>query len=105
MKTKVQKGTLKITPAGPINAATLDSAAADFLESLKKANGSMPVEIDLSHTESADSGTIKFLLAAANDCRQHGLTPTVRATGATGELLRLLNMDRHLSLITGEVSK
>lgn len=105
MKTKTQKGTLKITPAGPVNAATLDSVSSDFLESLKKATGAMPVEIDLSDTESADSGTIKFLLAAANDCRQRGFSPGVRATGGTGELLRLLKMDRHLSLITEEVSK
>ena len=65
----------------------------------------MPIEIDLSDTESADSGTIKFLLAAANDCRQRGFSPGARATGGTGKLLRLLNMDRHLSLITEEVSK
>ena len=105
MKTKTQKGTLKITPAGPVNAATLDSAAVDFLESLEKASGPMPVEIDISRTESADSGTIKFLLAAANDCRQRGLMPGVYATGGTGELLRVLNMDRHLSLVTEEASK
>ena len=105
MKTKTQKGVLKITPAGPVNAANLDSAAPDFLESLKKASGAMPIEIDLSDTESADSGTIKFLLAAANDCRQRGFSPGARATGGTGKLLRLLNMDRHLSLITEEVSK
>ncbi|MFM8716463.1 MAG: STAS domain-containing protein [Spartobacteria bacterium] len=105
MKTKTQKGTLKITPAGPVNASTLDSAAPEFLESLKKANGAMPVEIDLSNTESADSGTIKFLLAAANDCRQRSLTPGVRATGGTADLLRILNMDRHLNLIAGEASK
>jgi anti-anti-sigma regulatory factor len=105
MKTKNQKGILKIIPAGPVNAANLDSLAPDFLESLKKANGPMPVEIDISNTESADSGTIKFLLAAAHDCRQRGLTPGVHATGCTGELLRLLNMDRHLNLITEEASK
>jgi anti-anti-sigma regulatory factor len=105
MKTKTQKGTLKITPAGPVNAANLDSVAPDFLESLNKANSPMPVEIDISKTESTDSGTIKFLLAAANDCRQRGLTLGVRATGGTGEFLRLLNMDRHLNLITEEASK
>lgn len=105
MKTKTQKGILKITPTGPVNAATIDSVVPEFIESLKKASGAMPVEIDIAHTESADSGTLKFLLAAATDCRERGLTPSVRATGATAELLRLLNMDRHLNLISEEVSK
>ena len=105
MKTKIQKGTLKITPAQPITTATLGTAAFQLLESLQKAGDSMPVEIDLSNTDAADSGTIKFLIAAANDCRQRGLSPAVRATGKTGKLLRFVNAERHLTILTEKDSK
>ena len=105
MKSKIQKGTLKIAPDQPIHAATVGNAALELLECLEKAGESMPVEIDVSNTEIADSGTIKFLLAAANDCRQRGLKPGARTNIKTGELLRLVNMDRHIALITEKVSK
>jgi anti-anti-sigma regulatory factor len=95
----------QITPSQPVNTASLGASAIEFLECLQNASGSTSLEIDLSSTETPDSGTIKFLLAAANDCRQRGISPGVRATGKTAELLRLLNMDQHLALNTGEVSK
>lgn len=95
----------QITPSQPVNTASLGASAIEFLECLQNASGSTSLEIDLSSTETPDSGTIKFLLAAANDCRQRGFSPGVRATGKTAELLRLLNMDQHLALNTGEVSK
>ena len=95
----------QITPSQPVNTASLGASAIELLESLQNAGASTSVEIDLTATEEPDSGTIKFLLAAANDCRQRGISPGVRATGKTAELLRLLNMDQHLALNTGEVSK
>ena len=95
----------QITPSQPVNTASLGASAIEFLECLQNASGSTSLEIDLSATEAPDSGTIKFLLAAANDCRQRGISPGVRATGKTAELLRLLNMEQHLALNTGEVSK
>ncbi len=95
----------QVTPSQPVNTASLGASALEFLECLQKASGSTSLEIDLSTTEVPDSGTVKFLLAAANDCRQRGISPGVRATGKTAELLRLLNMDQHLSLNTGEVSE
>ena len=95
----------QITPSQPVNTASLGASAIEFLECLQNASVSTSLEIDLSSTETPDSGTIKFLLAAANDCRQRGISPGVRATGKTAELLRLLNMDQHLALNTGEVSK
>lgn len=95
----------QITPSQPVNTVSLGASAIEFLECLQNASGSTSLEIDLSSTETPDSGTIKFLLAAANDCRQRGISPGVRATGKTAELLRLLNMDQHLALNTGEVSK
>jgi anti-anti-sigma regulatory factor len=95
----------QITPSQPVNTASLGASAIEFLECLQNASGSTSLEIDLSSTETPDSGTIKFLLAAANDCRQRGISPGVRATGKTAELLRLLNMEQHLALNTGEVSK
>ena len=94
-----------ITPSQPVNTASLGASAIEFLECLQNASGSTSLEIDLSSTETPDSGTIKFLLAAANDCRQRGISLGVRATGKTAELLRLLNMDQHLALNTGEVSE
>jgi anti-anti-sigma regulatory factor len=94
----------QITPSQPVNTASLGASAIEFLECLQNASGSTSLEIDLSSTETPDSGTIKFLLAAANDCRQRGISPGVRATGKTAELLRLLNLDQHLALNTGEVS-
>jgi anti-anti-sigma regulatory factor len=95
----------QITPSQPVNTASLGASAIEFLECLQNASGSTSLEIDLSSTETPDSGTIKFLLAAANDCRQRGISPGVRATGKTAELLRLLNMDQHLALNAGEVSE
>jgi anti-anti-sigma regulatory factor len=95
----------QITPSQPVNTASLGASAIEFLESLQNAGASSSVEIDLTATEAPDSGTIKFLLAAANDCRLGGFSPAVRASGKTAELLRLLNMDQHLALNTGEVSE
>lgn len=95
----------QITPSQPVNAASLGASAIELLESFQNAGASTSVEIDLTATEAPDSGTIKFLLAAANDCRQRGFSPGVRATGKTAELLRLLYMDQHLALNTGEVSE
>jgi len=95
----------QITPSQPVNTASLGASAIEFLESLQNAGASSSVEIDLTATEAPDSGTIKFLLAASNDCRQSGLKPSVRASGKTAELLRLLNMDQHLALSAGEDSE
>lgn len=105
MKTKSHNGTLHAIPTQRVNTATLGASAIEFLECLQNANGSTSVEIDLSATDVPDSGTVKFLLAAANDCRQSGFSPAVRATGKTAELLRLLHMDQHLVLNTEEVSE
>lgn len=105
MKSKIQKGTLKIAPAQPIHATTVGIAALELFECLEKAEESMAVEIDISSTDLADSGTIKFLLAAANDCRKRGLNPGVRTNKKAGELLHLVNMERHITLITEKVSK
>lgn len=104
MKNETHKGPLQIAPATAVNSASLGAASIDFLERLQSASGSAAVEIDLSATDAPDSGTVKFLIAAANDCRQRGFSPGVRASGKTAELLRLLHMDQHLALNTGEVS-
>ncbi len=105
MKTKTDKGTLHAIPSQPVNAASLGASAIEFLECLQEASGVASVEIDLSATETPDSGTVKFLLAAANDCRQRGFHPGVRATGKTAKLLRLLKVDQHLALNAVEVSE
>lgn len=102
MKTKSAKGVLKINPSQAVNISTLDLLAKEFEGNLSKAVGTTSVEVDLSQTDEADSGTIKFLIAAANDCRQRGLILRVRATEKIAELLCLLNINQCLYLIVEE---
>ena len=105
MKCKNQKGIFKVTPGGPIDNSTLSEMAPAFISVLGKADEGTLVEIDLLETVDADSGTIKFLLAAASECRQHGMKFAVRASGKTGELLQIANMARHMDLNTEAHSK
>ena len=76
-----------------------------LLAALSNAEAGTQVEIDLLETADADSGTLKFLLAASSDCRQRRLKLTVRAGGKTGELLQLTSLARHMNLILEEPSK
>lgn len=105
MKCKTQKGILKIFPDVAIDSSTLPDIAVGFLAAIAKADAGMPVEISLLETAEADSGTIKFLLAASVDCRQRGLKLAVRAAGKTGDLLQTASMARHIDLILEEPSK
>ena len=72
MKTKNQKGIFKITPGLELNASTAVKAAPQSQKALEKADGAKSVEIDLSETATFDSGTIKLLLALAQDCQNRG---------------------------------
>lgn len=105
MKCKTQNGVLKVSPDAAIDRSTLSETAAGFLAVVSKADLGMPVELDLLDTIDADSGTLKFLLAASNHCRQRGLKLAVRAGAKTGELLQLANMARHMELILEEPTK
>ena len=98
-------GILKVSPGGAVDTSTLSALAAALLAALANAGAGTSVEIDLQETADADSGTLKFLLAASNDCRQRGLNLTVRAGGKTGELLQLTSLASHMNLILEEPSK
>jgi anti-anti-sigma regulatory factor len=98
-------GILKVSPGGAVDTSTLSGMAAGLLAALSNAEAGTPVEIDLLETADADSGTLKFLLAASSDCRQRRLKLTVRAGGKTGELLQLTSLARHMNLILEEPSK
>jgi anti-anti-sigma regulatory factor len=98
-------GILKVSPGAAVDTSTLSGMAAGLLAALSNAEAGTPVEIDLLETADADSGTLKFLLAASSDCRQRRLKLTVRAGGKTGELLQLTSLARHMNLILEEPSK
>ena len=104
MKCKNQKGIFKVTPGASIDNSTLSEMAPAFIAALGKAGEGTLVEIDLLETMDADSGTIKFLLAAASECAQRGLKFAVRSSGKTGELLHIANMARHMDLNTEDPS-
>ena len=105
MKCETQKGILKVTPGAAIDNSTLQAMATELLAAIANLEKGMPVEISLLETTEADSGTIKFLLAASVDCRQRGLKLAVRAAGKTGDLLQTASMARHIDLILEEPSK
>ena len=98
-------GILEVSPGGAVDTSTISVLAAGLLAALSNAGAGTPVEIDLLETADADSGTLKFLLAASNDCRQRGLKLAVRAGDKTGELLQLTSLTRHMNLILEEPSK
>jgi len=105
MTCKDHHGILKASPGSAVDASTLSAMAAGLLAALANADAGMPVEIDLQETADADSGTLKFLLAASHDCRQRGLKLAVCAGGKTGELLQLTGLAHHMNLILEEPSK
>jgi hypothetical protein len=105
MKSKNQKGIFKVSPGASIENSTLSEVAPAFIAALGKASEGSVVEVDLLETMDPDSGTIKFLLAAASECQQRGLKFAVRASGKTGELLQIVNMARHMGLNIEDPSK
>ena len=105
MKTKNQKGIFKITPGLELNVSTVAKAAPQLQKALEKADGAKSVEIDLSETASFDSGTIKLLLALAQDCQNRGLTLKIQASQEAKQFLSLFNLQRRMSIITQEVSE
>lgn len=105
MKCKTLEGVLKLSPGAGINNSTLSDMAAGFLAALANADAAIPVEIDLLETADADSGTLKFLLAASRDCHQRGSKLSVRTGSKTGELLQFVSMARHMDLIIEEPSQ
>jgi anti-anti-sigma regulatory factor len=105
MTCKDHHGILKASPGGAVDASTLSEMAAGLLAALSNAGAGTPVEIDLLETPDPDSGTLKFLLAASQDCRQRGLKLAVRAGDKTGELLQLTSLARHMNLILEKPSK
>jgi anti-anti-sigma factor len=105
MKTKNQKGIFKITPGLELNASTAVKAAPQFQKALEKADGAKSVEIDLSETASFDSGTIKLLLALAQDCQNLRLTLKIQASQEAKQFLSLFNLQRRMSIITQEDSE
>ena len=105
MKTKNQKGVFNITPGIELNASTSAKAAPQLLKALEKADGAKSVEIDLSETTSFDSGTIKLLLALAQDCQNRGLPLNIQASQEAKQFLSLFNLQRRMSIITQEDSE
>ena len=105
MKTKNQKGIFNITPGIELNASTSAKAAPQLLKALEKADGAKSVEIDLSETVSFDSGTIKLLLALAQDCQNRGLPLKIQASQEAKQFLSLFNLQRRMSIITQEDSE
>ena len=105
MKTKDQKGIFKITPGVELNASTAVKSAPQLQKALEKADGAHSVEIDLSETASFDSGTIKLLLALAQDCQNLRLTLKIQASQEAKQFLSLFNLHRRMSIITQEVSE
>ena len=105
MKTKNQKGIFKITPGLELNVSTVAKAAPQIQKALEKADGAKSVEIDLSETATFDSGTIKLLLALAQDCQNRGLTLKIQASQEAKQFLSLFNLQRRMSIITQEDSE
>ena len=105
MKTKNQKGIFKITPGLELNVSTVAKAAPQLQKALEKADGAKSVEIDLSETATFDSGTIKLLLALAQDCQNRGLTLKIQASQEAKQFLSLFNLQRRMSIITQEDSE
>jgi len=105
MKTKNQKGIFNITPGIELNASTSAKTAPQLLKALEKADGAKSVEIDLSETTSFDSGTIKLLLALAQDCQNRGLALQIQASQEATKFLNLFHLKRRMSIITQEDSE
>ena len=102
MKTKNQKGVFKITPGLELNTSTVETAAAQLEKALKKADAANSVEVDLSQTSAFDSGTVKVLLALAQECQSRGLTLQVQASEEAKQFLNLFHLQRRMSIITPE---
>jgi anti-anti-sigma factor len=105
MKTKNQKGVFHITPGMELNASTSAKAAPQLLKALEKADSAKSVEIDLLETASFDSGTIKLLLALAQDSQNRGLPLKIQASQEAKQFLSLFNLQRRMSIITQEDSE
>ena len=105
MKTKNQKGIFKITPGLELNASTAAKAAPQLQKALEKAEGANAVELDLTENTSFDSGSLKLLLALAQECQSQGLTLQIQATTEAKRFLNLFNLQRRMSIITQEVSE
>lgn len=102
MKSKNQKGLLRISPGGPINRSNLAEMATAFQANLAKASEGIPVELDLTETEDVDSATLNFLLAASVECSEAGSRLSVLAHPKTADFLNLLKMTRHAEIIPGK---
>jgi anti-anti-sigma factor len=102
MKTKNQKGVFKITPGLELNTSTLETAAAQLVKALQKADAAKSVEIDLSQTSAFDSGTVKILLALAQECKTRELTLQIQASKEAKQFLNLFHLQRRMSIITQE---
>jgi anti-anti-sigma factor len=105
MKTKNQKDIFKITPGLELNASTAAKAAPQLQKALEKAQGTNAVELDLTENTSFDSGSIKLLLALAQECHIQGLPLRIQATAEAKRFLNLFNLQRRMSIITQEVSE
>ena len=105
MKTKNQKGIFKITPGLELNASTAAKAAPQLQKALEKAEGVNAVELDLTENTSFDSGSLKLLLALAQECQNRGLPLRIQATAEAKRFLNLFNLQRRMSIITQEVSE
>ena len=105
MKTKNQKGIFKITPGFELNASTAAKAAPQLQKALEKAEGVNAVELDLTENTSFDSGSLKLLLALAQECQNRGLPLRIQATAEAKRFLNLFNLQRRMSIITQEVSE
>jgi anti-anti-sigma factor len=105
MKTKNQKGIFKITPGLELNASTAAKAAPQLQKALEKAEGANAVELDLTENTSFDSGSLKLLLALAQECQSQGLPLQIQATAEAKRFLNLFNLQRRMSIITQEVSE
>jgi len=102
MKTKNQKGIFKITPGLELNTSNASKAASQLQKALEKADGAQSVEIDVSETASFDSGTIKLLLALAQDCQNRGLALQIQASQEATKFLNLFHLKRCMSITTQE---
>ncbi len=102
MKTTNQKGDFKITPGLELNTSTVETAAAQLEKALQKADAAKSVEIDLSQTSAFDSGTVKILLALAQECQTRGLNLKIQASEEAKQFLNLFHLQRRMSIITQE---
>jgi len=105
MKTKNQKDIFKITPGIELNASTAAKAAPQLQKALEKAQGTNAVELDLTENTSFDSGSLKLLLALAQECQSQGRPLQIQATAEAKRFLNLFNLQRRMSIITQEVSE